>query len=85
MNYRHVALLFIVSIAFAACGAKQTPDRDAQTPEADLVLDGESFETVRVERTFVPDDDATRTYDAVFARHRALYDGLRPLYATADA
>lgn len=52
MNYRHVVLFFIVSIAFAACGAKQTPDRDAQTPQADLVLDGESFETIRVERTF---------------------------------
>lgn len=45
----------------------------------------EAVSGVRVERTFVPDDDATRTYDAVFARHRALYDGLRPLYATADA
>lgn len=41
----------------------------------------EALEVLAVERTFVPEQRAVETYDKVFARHRTLYDGLRPLFA----
>ena len=41
----------------------------------------ESLAVLAVERTFVPEQRAVETYDKVFARHRTLYDALRPLFA----
>ncbi|HEX4357122.1 MAG TPA: xylulokinase [Pseudonocardia sp.] len=41
----------------------------------------EALAVLAVERTFVPEQRAVETYDKVFARHRTLYDALRPLFA----
>jgi xylulokinase len=41
----------------------------------------EALDVLAVERTFVPEQRAVETYDKVFARHRTLYAGLRPLFA----
>jgi xylulokinase len=41
----------------------------------------EALGVLTVQRTFVPERRTARTYDEVFARHRVLYDGLRPLFA----
>jgi xylulokinase len=40
----------------------------------------EALGVLAVERSFTPEQGAAHTYDEVFARHRTLYDGLRPLF-----
>jgi D-xylulose kinase len=43
----------------------------------------EALGVLAVERTFVPEPEAAEVYDQVFARHRGLYEAMRPLFPEA--
>lgn len=45
----------------------------------------EALAGLTVERTYTPRPSDTRTYDRIFARHRLLYEGLKPIYQQTEA